>query len=176
MVEIIPRPVEKTPMWHNLLLFLSVVILIITIGIYFFLSRSQTKAKQDLDGLNKNIAELETSERKNLENETLQYKKKIEDFNLVFANHRASSKLFEFLEDLIHPKVQLSRFELNTDQATVKFDGKTDSFVTLGQQLIIFRQNENITQTNLPEISISEKELGINFTFDLVVQPDFLRF
>jgi len=179
MVEIIPKPPEKIPFWQNLIIFLLIAILIIVVFSYFGLGYLQKKANQEIKSLDEKIANTETQEKKDLKNHILTEKKRIDDFAFLLKEHQKSSNFLLFLEKTTHPKVQFTDFKLDTLQDAITLNGRADSFVSLGQQLIIFQQanqtakeilGQEISKVDLAKISIGE-EGKINFTFNLSFSP-----
>ena len=165
MVEIIPKPAEKIPLWQNLLLLFSMIVLITAVCGYFLLGHFQEKTRQEIKITEEKLAKAETKERKELESQILEYQKKIDNFTFLFNRHKASSSSFEFLEGIIHPKIWLSDLRIDTREATCSFSGEAENFVVLGQQLIIFRETNEIIKTDLPEIFLREGKIYFTFNF-----------
>lgn len=174
MVEIIPKPAEKIPLWQNLLLLFSIVVLIAAVCGYFLLGHFQEKAREEIKRVEEDLASTETKERKELESQILKYQKKIDNFTFLFNRHKASSNFFEFLEEITHPKVWLSDLKINTEETTCNLSGEAENFVVLGQQLIIFQETNEIIKTDLPEIFLREGK--IYFTFNLSLKPEIFKF
>jgi hypothetical protein len=175
MVEIIPKPPEKTPFWQNLILFLSIVILIAAVFGYFILGSLQKKANQQLEEIRSKIAQTETPERNKLKTSLLVEKKKIDDFTLILNKHQISSVTLLFLEKITHPRVWFSTFNLDLAKGTIGLSGETESFITLGQQEVLFQLSgevikqitgQEILKTDLSQILIG-KEGKIGFNFNL---------
>lgn len=166
-IEIIPKPkVKKAPL-INVLLYLCLILLIVFVISYFILDNYQKKLDKELSDLEKALER--TPEEQNLEEELLGYQKKIRNFGALLNYHQAPRSLFNFLEKITHPKVWFSKFSLDLETSTVNISGQTDSFETLGQQIIILRKEELIEGLNLAGISISrEGEIGfdLQLTFD----------
>lgn len=175
MVEIIPKPPEKIPLWQNLIFFLSTAILIIAIFSYFALGYFQGKARQEIEKLDTEIAKTETKERKDLKDYLLREKQKIDDFAFILNKHRASSNLFGFLESATHPNVWFTDLKLDTQKATVALSGEGEK-LAFGQQLLIFQKDEKILETTLSKISLKEKEAEkVAFTLSLTLSPEIFK-
>ena len=168
MVEIIPKPTkEKIPLWQIILFYLSISLIVVMIISYFVIDYFQKQAENNLQSLEKAIAE---RTNKDLEEEVVGYKRKIEDFSYLLSQHRKTSKFFSFFEKLIHPRVWFSGFSLSLKDFRVTVSGTAESFRILGQQLIIFQKNPLIKKTELSGISIGP-EGKIHFTFNLFLNP-----
>lgn len=174
MVEIIPKPAEKIPLWQNLLLLFLIVVLIAAVSGYFLLGHFQEKAREEIKKVETELAKAETKERKELESQILKHQKKIDNFTFLFNRHKTSSNFFEFLEEITHPEVWLSDFKIDIKEATCSFSGETENFVILGQQLIIFQETNEIIKTDLPEIFLREGK--IYFNFNLSLKPELFEF
>jgi len=183
MVEIIPKPAEKPPFWQNLILIPSIIILLVAIFAYFILSSLQTKAQQDIKDLDGKISQTKTKERQDLENHLLREKKIIDDFSLILSKHRISSSLFVLLEKATHPKVWFDDFKLDFSKGTITLSGKTESFITLGQQETIFQTigeiaktttGQEILNTKISKIAIG-KEGEVEFSLDLLFGSQNLK-
>lgn len=174
MIEIIPKPAEKLPFWVNVLFYFFLGFLLITIVIYFILGHFLKQAETTLENLEKTLAKEKTAEEIALEEEVLSYQKKIEGFSKLINRHLFSSKAFEFIEKNTHPQVWFSQLDLNSRGGEVNLSGETDNFVTLHQQVQIFRTNPSVKNLDLAEIAIG-KEGRIDFTLNLTFVLGFLK-
>jgi len=174
MVEIIPKPVSKPSSWFNSLFYFSVVLLFIAILSIFLLNQFQKKAVLTLKNLEVLLTQIKTQERINLEKELIGYQKKIEDFSFLLQGHSLDSKLFGFLENITHPKVYFSSLNFNSDEKKVILNGETESFQTLGQQLLIFKAEPLVKEVNLSKISIG-REGKIDFAFSFSFSPEIFK-
>jgi hypothetical protein len=174
MVEIIPKPPERIPLWQNLIIFFSIVILIIAILAYFFLGYLQKKASLQLDEIRNKIAQTETPDRKELKADLLIEKKKIDNFAFILNEHLASSNFFTFLEGITHPKIWFSNLKLDVSKATVELSGEGEK-LAFGQQLLIFKQNEKILRADSSKISIKAPE-NVEFSLSLSLDPEIFKF
>lgn len=169
-IEIIPKPPAKIPFWLNILLYFSIILLIFSISSYFVLDYYLIKKSEiTLQDLEKEIEE-KKSEKKALEEEILNYQKKIEDFSFLLDQHLVNLNFFNFFEKISHPKVWFSDFNSIPGEAKIKVSGQAESFQVLGQQLLIFKAEPLIENLNLSEISLGE-EGKIKFTFNLILSP-----
>ena len=174
MIEIIPKPAPKTPLWQNILFYVSLSLLVISVICYFGLSHFQKKSFQTLKALDQEMAAKQTSEDKALEAEVISYKKKIGDFSVLLSQHQMASKFFGAFEKMVHPRVWFSDFNLDLEKCKVTVSGSTDSFWTLGQQLLIFKRQPLIKEVNLSGVSIGT-EGDIRFAFNLLFSPKIFK-
>jgi len=81
--------------------------------------------------------------------------------------------VFEIIEENSHPQVWFSQLNLEAKQGKVILGGQTQSFETLGQQLLIFQNAEKIKEVTLSSVSINK--LGkIEFSFSLVFGKEII--
>src|SRR4030042_3673925 len=154
MVEIIPKETAKLPGWLNNLLFAFLIILLLSIFSYFILNSSVKRAGNVLQGLTMSLNELRSLERSTAEREVLKYNNKIGYFFQLLDNHLETSKIFDLIQQSCHPKVWFTKFNLNAVGDKAILSGKTPSFENLGQQLLILRQEDWISEVGLQKISI----------------------
>lgn len=175
MVEIIPKPIRKVPVWQMALFYFSVFLLIATIVSYFVLSLQERGTESRLQELERILVESKTSEMIALEKEILTYRRKINAFAPLLAEHILNSKFFDLIESRTHPRVYFSQVNISSREVKVVLAGKTDSFLTLGQQLLIFEEEPLIEEVYLSQVSI-DKEGDINFGLSFVFNPEVFRY
>ena len=172
-IEIIPKPPKKVPFRLNILSYISIGLLVSTILSYFLLDYFQKNVNQDLEEITASFLVPRTPQEQELEGSIVQYQRKINDFVLIFNRHQTNSSFFTFLEEITHPNVIFSQFDLT--KPSVSLSGTAENFVVLGQQLLIFQNNSKILKTNLSTISLGE-EGRIGFTFNLTLLPKTFEF
>ena len=174
MVEIIPKKAPVLPQWLNILFYFSLVILIFSILGYFILGNSLQNNQKNLSNLEKSLFEGRSSERINLEKEILKYQRNTEDFSQLIGKHLTISEVFNTLQKNSHPKVWFSQFNLDAKEAKISVSGESQSFESLGQQLLIFQDENLIKETNLEQVSIT-KEGKIKFSLTLSLDPQIFK-
>lgn len=172
-IEIIPKPLKKVSVWFNILFYISIGLLISAILSYFLLDYFQRNTNQVLKEIEASLLVSRTPEEQELERSIVQYQRKIDDFVLIFNRHQTNSNSFTFLEEITHPNVVFSQFDLT--KPSLSLSGTAENFVVLGQQLSIFQENPKILKTNLSTISLG-KEGGVGFTFTLSLSPEIFEF
>ena len=174
MVEIIPKPIEKTPLWINVILLISIIVSVAAVGTYLFLGYSVNKSQKILEEKERELAQPLSPEEKALEGEILKYRQKLDDFSFFIEKHQMASGFFAFLEKTTHPQVLFSRLKLDIQEAEVQLSGESEK-TALGQQLLIFRQNEKKIKTELTALRPEEGE-DVNFTVSLSLSPEIFKF
>ena len=174
MIEIIPKPVEKEPLWLNILFYFSIVVLLAAITSYFILDNSIKNSFEVLQGLEKSLAEQRTEERIVLEEQLLDYEKKIHDFSSLINAHKKSSSFFSILEDLTHPKVQFSNINLEPEKLKGSLSGKADNFKVIGQQIYLFEKEPFIEKVDLNELFLGKEGIA-KFVLVISLSPEIFK-
>lgn len=175
-IEVIPKEAKKLPLWQNILFYFSIALALSFILGYFVLAHFIEKAEISLQNLEETIEQAKTPQQIALENEVLNYKKKIDDLALLISNHKIGSNFFDFLEKITHPKVFFSEINLDIKNGSLNLEGQTESFEALGQQILIFKEEEKIKNFKLSETRIG-KEGRIEFSLRISLDPRiFLSF
>jgi hypothetical protein len=165
-IEIVPKPkIKKRPPVNIFFYILLFVFLIFLIG-YLVLYFNEKKLNRELSEIEKALQKSPAQE--SLEKELENWQKKINDFGLLFSRHQFTTKLFDYLEESTLPKVNYSKFKLDSGKGILELSGQTDNFETLGQQILIFKEQEFIKNFNLTDVSIA-KEGKINFNIQMVL-------
>jgi hypothetical protein len=173
-IEIIPKAQVKKPLAINYLYYFALALLISSFFIWFILNQMIKSSNVALEKIEKSLAD-EKATKKALEDEVLNYKDKINDFSFIFSSHKMNTKFFNFLESITHPKVFFSDFTFNPAKGKVSFSGKTDSFESLGQQILILKEQKNIKELVLSKVGLG-KEGGIEFSIDFSFDPEVVAF
>ncbi len=163
MVEIIPKEIPKTPKWINGLFYFSVAFLLLSVVGYFLLNSFIKNGEDNLASIESALAKIRTADKVALEREVSKYQYKVNDFSMIAEQHLEPSRIFSLIEDNSHPRVWFSNFNFNPRNGEVKLTGEADNFTTLGQQLLIFKDEEAIYEINLEKVSIN-KEGKIDFS------------
>ena len=166
------REVPKIPKASEGLFKFSIALLVIVVlayGVFWFFG---TQADKDKASFVKQNDDLKI-EIDPLKTEVQTYGQKIEAFNLIFQNHIYNSNFFSFFESITHPKVWFSKFSLTARDGKISISGNTDDFESMGQQLMLYGENESVKSLNLSNISFGKD--GREFNFTLLVDPKIFK-
>jgi Tfp pilus assembly protein PilN len=168
LVKIIPKPKPKLPGWINFLFWVSVLILVFLIGTFFYLQYQNSLLKEKNNSLQNQINELDVKIKKELKGEVFKISEKIKDFSQILKEHKIISNFFEFLKSISHPRVQFTSLNLNAKNYEVTLRGITENFQVLGEQLLVFKENENIKNLKVFNISLNkEGKVEFSLSFNL---------
>ncbi|MFH1036848.1 MAG: hypothetical protein V1756_02195 [Patescibacteria group bacterium] len=172
-IQIVPRPVEKEPIWLNVLFYLSIFLVVAAISVFFVINGLQNREEKNFQLLEGSLAQANSSPEAALEKEVLAIKRKIDDFSSLVGGYEYSSNVFGFLEGITLPKVFFSSFNLTADTHEIEVGGTTDSFQTVGQQLIVFKNEKLIKNVVLSNMGFSKE--GVAFSFNLILDPKIFQ-
>jgi hypothetical protein len=168
-IEIIPKEAAKLPLWQNILFYVSIAVLLAVILCYGVFYKLGQKASVTLKERENFYEQSKTPEILSLESELLDYRNKIDAFSDLISQHKFSSEFFKFVEKITHPKVVFLEMDFDIKNNKVTLFGLTDSFLTLGQQVLIFKQQSLVKGVQLSNIGISKEgkiEFNINLALD----------
>ena len=174
MIEIIPKPAAKLPLWQNILFYISIAVLLAVFLSYFIFDHSLKTSLQNLKNLEETLARGKTPAEIALEEETFGYQKKIRDFSSLIKSHLFASNFFTFFEKVSHPKVWFSQISLNPGEGRVALLGQAENFSVLGQQILILKQEPLIKNLDLVSLSIGKRG-RVDFTLNLFLDPKIFR-
>ncbi len=163
-IEVFPKPKTKKIPLVNFFFYILLVVFLAFLASYFILDFYQKKLTEEISQLNKNLER--SPAEKNLEDAIFSYQKKIADMGNLLSSHRLMANLFDHLEKITHPKVQIVKFRLVSESDVIDLSGLTDSFEILGQQTMIFEKQDFIKNVNLVKVAIN-KDGKINFDLRL---------
>lgn len=174
MPGIIPKPIKRTPKWHNIALYAALGLIVLLVLGYALLFYFEGKTQSILTDLEDQIAQVGTREEKRIETQLLLQRKTINDFAKLFQEHKKASAFFEFIENSCHPKVWFTQLTLSPEDAQANFSGQTVNFQTLGQQILIFQEHDSIESIQLSSLTIND-EGETEFTFTLSLDPQMFK-
>jgi Tfp pilus assembly protein PilN len=175
MVEIIPKKVDETPSWQKILFYVLVLVAVLLIITYFVLFYLQNQAEVTLSSLEARLQEVRDPEVSKMEAKVISYKKKVDDFAPFLNTHIMNSNFFNFLERNAHPQVVFKDLSLNADIGRVTLSGKTDNFLSLGQQLAVLDESPMVKNLVLSHVSLNDKG-GVDFNLNLLLDENIFRY
>src|SRR3989344_364704 len=154
MVEIIPKTIEKPPLWQDILFYFSIGLFLAAIFSFLALNNSQKQAENSLRDLEQALLQKETASQISLEKEIKTTESQIDSFSQILGSHIYPSKIFDFLPKIAHPKVRFKQISLDAVRSEIVVSGETESITSLQQQIFIFQQEPLIKDSTLNSFSI----------------------
>lgn len=170
MIDIIPKKTPKLSKRLSILLYSLIFLLILFIASYFVLNNFLQKAEGELKSLELEIDETMTLEKVVLEKEILSIRDKLDGFSRLLGQRTKTSKAFEVVERVAHPRVWFTAFHIDPVQKILRLSGQTRSFENLGQQIFILEDEGTIENVVLETVSIDE-EGQVIFDLSLFFKP-----
>ena len=174
MVGIIPKPIKKPSRVYEFATYIVFGLVVAVVLVYIVLLSLGNKASKTMEDLQERIAQVGTKDEKAVEAQVLLDKQKIDDFSGLFANHQKVSNFFKFLEENSHPKIWFNKLILNSEGSQVVLGGETANFETLGQQIVIFQNQELVKNVEITDLAIG-KNGRATFSFSLSLDPEIFK-
>jgi len=175
-IEIVPKPkkIGQKISALDMLYYLVIILLLITFFSYFVLSFFIQRSEQKLTEIKTAILQKQVPEIKTLEQEVISKQKKIHAFADLLDSHKKISGFFTFLKQNCSNEVIFSKVELDSEMFKAAISGSASSFITLGEQIIIFQEQELIESIDLSSVSLGQ-EGRIGFTLQAVLEPEIFK-
>ncbi|MDP3991241.1 MAG: hypothetical protein Q8P63_03030 [Candidatus Nealsonbacteria bacterium] len=174
MVGIIPKPPKKTAKWQIIILYAVLGLLVVVVLGYGSLFYFENKGSKEMADLEERASKFGTPEEKNLEEQVLSDKVKLNDFAGLLESHNKNSKFFAFLEENSHPKVWFTDLKLDSSKAEAVLAGEAPNFKIFGQQMLIFENNELVESTAISKLTIND-EGKAEFAVSLMLNPGIFK-
>ena len=169
-IEIISKHQKKSPSWMIALFIFSLIAVLFVLGAYLYLEMSNRRLSGKIEETREALSRIPNPEQKAMEEELLLHEAKINSFSSLLSEHRKTLNIFDFLQSVSHPKVWFSDFKFDSEKNTISVSGKADSFIAVGQQIIILKGQEFLKDIILSKLSMGEKG-GVDFDIQLTLNP-----
>jgi len=174
MTGIIPKPIRREPKWHNIALYIVSGLLIAVVLVYAILFYFESQARSALSSLEDQILQVGTKQDKDIEKDVLSKKETIDDFQKFFPDHNKTTGFFSFLENNVHPNVWFTKLDLMPVEFKATLAGITVNFNTLGQQLLILKDQDFVQEVELTDLTINDKG-DAEFIFSIYFNPQLFK-
>ena len=173
-IEIVPKKEIKTKRRSGVLFILSIVVLALTVSLYFGLFWINREKQKEIDGLKSDLESLMTPELEDIEDRIMEQKTRIDDFASVFSNRKSPKEVLKFFEEKTHKRVMWSGLSLDLSDPTVVLDGTCDNFITLAEQIIVFKgAKSSVAKVTLLELALGESQ--VDFSLELILNPQLFN-
>lgn len=172
--KIIPKPIPKLPWWINYVLIVLSALLIFVLIVYSIIGNQTGVLEQDKERINKQIIDIRALGVAKIEKELSITVREIDDFKIILSNHRITSRVFDFFREIAHSQVQFSDFTLNGEDNRITLNAITESFKTLGEQVLILQSREEIKGLQLSNIFLG-KDGKVEFSISFFLPEIFFK-
>lgn len=170
MAEILP--IKNKEEQGTSLFYFSILIFIVSVVAFLVFLFLEKKVQGEIDDLEKTLLKAKPPLEKILKD----LEKDINNFEILLQNHIFPSKIFDFVEKKVHPRVFVQRFIFNVEgsTSTVSLEGKTDDFYTLGQQMLILKNENKLFNLVLEGIQI-DKDQRVEFNLKFNLKEEIIK-
>ncbi len=171
-----PKTETNKALWVSILLYLSLALFLASVSSYFVFDYYIKKQTKTISEIKAEMKQKGTNEEKKREEILLTKQDKIKDFSKLLDEHQFVSGFFtNFESQWCHPRVWFSRINLNVPDLTAALSGQTDNFETLGQQVLVLRNNKFIKGIDLSNIQMND--VGrIDFNLSIIFDEQVLSY
>jgi len=160
---------KKLP-WLDYVFYFSCTALVAVGFCYFVFFFRVNGIRQKIGDLEAKIAANNFSQQAMQEEIVLDYKKRVDDFTVIFNKHRISSRVFSFLEENTLDNVWFSSIDISQVRSEISLLGEAEDMATVSKQIKLFEQNkEYIKDIGVSDFRSSQE--GIKFALKLSLDP-----
>ena len=174
MVEIIPRREERIPPIVNVLFIVSLVLAVVAAGGFFILKNLQEQRRGSIQNMEQRLLAEPSADQKQLEEDVLGFKQKLDDFKVLADGRRTPLPLFAFLETSVHPAAVFTGLTVNLEKNKILLAGETDSFKHLDEQILLLRRKSEVQDLQLEKIQLGEQG-RVEFSVGIMFPPEFTK-
>ncbi len=169
MPEIIPRSTSHTPAWVNILLWISLIILVIALVGYFGIRRGISFFQGRIEDTQQEIIDLRTPENQKMKTDLSIYQAQANYFTQALTERRYPTAVFTLLKKLTHPAIVFTGFNFDQERYRINLQGYAPNFQTVGEQLLVMRDDEFIQEAKVVSLAIGEKgEINLEIVLKLL--------
>ena len=154
---------------ENKIVVLAVIPLLIVFLIYGGISIYIGYLKGNIEDIKNKAEEIQAQRDTEAEKDVVELDFKLARLSSLLDGHIYSYKLFDFIEENIHPKAQLIDFSFEVAESLVSMKGLTTSYVTFAEQVIALKQKDQISDVVISEVDIIKSgqiSFGVSFKVD----------
>lgn len=143
--------------------------IVISIGIYVY----KGMLKNDIEGLQAELAQAENNIDKETINEMAQFGEKLNIAKLLVTKHQVISNFLSSLSSSTVSSVQFTELTYGNMQGsglTIGLQGKADSYASIALQENVFSQNKYFKSLTFSDLNLSDKG-AVSFKLDISVDP-----
>jgi hypothetical protein len=152
--------------WMDVIFYFVISLLIATVLCWLIFLVKNNMIRNDIANEIVKLQEVGTDTQKQEETDVINYKKKINDFTGLFANHQFASNVFAFIQAKTVPNIWFKQFNLDEKGSTVQLSGETDDVDSFSRQVAILEGDKYIKSIGTLNSS-SSKSAKVNFNINL---------
>jgi len=166
-IDLEEKKVESSSRGSNIILIVSVILLILSFGLYFLISFYFLPQKEaQITEMNEEISNMNKSAVGNNMSKLKEAEKYINDFKIIFENNPKTSNFFVNFDRFLQADINYSNLKLDSSSRKVNLTGSAQSNHYLMQQISVWENEEFLENYELSNINLKENE---EVTFNVVL-------
>lgn len=173
-IEIEPAK-KKNESRENTILIFSVLLLVISFAVYFYLSMIVLSGKEaEATKLNSQLSTLGQEDVQSKEAALAQAGIYIGDFKILLNNNPKASRFFDTFQKWVHPKIVYSNMTFDVSSRKVTMSGQTAGFQNVMQQIALLRREQTVESYQISNVQLSESG-QVSFDLEVVLRSEVLK-
>jgi len=170
--KIIPKE-RHLATWQANIILLVLLACGLLLGLCFLFLRSQTFVLQnELTEIEDQGYWLSMERTKQLKQTLLDKVKATNSFVTLLQSRKKPIKIFGFLKEICHKKAQMQQMSFTSNDNVLTLNIRAESFRALGEQILIFKNDQNIASFDVYSISLKSED-EVEFTARLIFKDSF---
>lgn len=158
------------------LFYFASILLAASVFSYLILNFKVHLQNQRLEEIEKKSLSLGTGERQIYNKKVLDYKKKIDDFAVLFGSHKITLNVFSFIEEKTLSNVWFSNFNMQKDTNVIKLSGESENIEVLSRQVRVFEESHDHVK-NIEVLSSQTNSTGkIEFVLNILLNHQIFSY
>lgn len=161
---------DKKELLKDVIFYISLSLLISAVLCYFIFSAKISSQKRAISQIDASMSTIGTDLQKQKEAAIFSYRKKIDDFANLMANHKSALNILNFLEQQTMPRVWFNRFNLSEKDKSIILSGEAESVEVLSHQVMVLESNQYVKKIDVLSSSIGDSG-RVTFNLNAVLDP-----
>lgn len=180
-ISLLPKKKTKRPIFtlrffreNALGSFLGGIFIILVILFYFGNAAYKGALTREIAKVDQRIVEVQSERDVMVEEDVKDLATRLSVIDSLLLNHTYTSQIFAFLERMTHPAVQFKDFSYRMQGNTITMNGSTQSYTTLGEQIVALEQSSDIKNLAISNIQL-DKSGRVLFSISFEVDEALYR-
>ena len=169
LFNIIPKTKRIIPKWVSVAIGISLVLALVVVGMAIFYYYQALTWEAKAKAKESEYLALNTEENQAIEKKVWEISKKLERFSLVFSSRKVSQNPFDVVRNFCHPRVSFSSVSFSIETGVVSLLGKTDTYKSLSEQVLILKDLKSISNLSVSNVSLG-KEGSVSFIISFTLE------
>jgi len=162
--------------WTDAVFYSLLAVLVTIIACYLIFEYKSYLLRQKVKEIDGKIAVHGTEQQKANEQKVFAYKKDIDNFAVLMANHRHASNVFTFIEQNTLPNVWFSSFNMSEATSEIRLAGEAENMEALSRQGELFEKNEDLVKDITVLNSQAQTSGKVKFILNVSLDPKIFEY